>query len=147
MSEADTQLLNQIITRPHVEKQGQFDVESQGTDPSSSCLIMSLSRSVCMWSPEQGLPCGEQSGHYSYAICMREHLARLNSSSELPLAKHGASHCVCWLIGSTCSKSLKDSLCAWVTQSGGGCGPELTIRQVFQYTLLEISLKMLWVSL
>lgn len=126
---------------------GNFMWSPRGLARALLTLIVSLSRSVCMWSPEQGLLCGEQSGHYSYTVCIREHLARLNSSSELLLAKHGASHCVCWLIGSTCSKSLKDSLCAWMTQSGGGCGLELTIKQVFQCTLLEISLKMLWVSL
>lgn len=46
MSEAETQLLNQII-RPHVQKQGRFDVESQGTGPRSSCLDC-VSKQVCL---------------------------------------------------------------------------------------------------
>lgn len=46
MSKAETQLLNQI-TRPHVEKQGRFDVESQGTGPRSSCLDR-VSKQVCL---------------------------------------------------------------------------------------------------
>lgn len=47
MFEAETQLLNQKITRPHVEKQGQFHVESQGTGPSSSYLDR-VSKQVCL---------------------------------------------------------------------------------------------------